>query len=80
MQSLEISSPDSSAQTLSRAPAVTLPFTTGWFLRRMALWMLLVGLGIGGACLLYVAASQAETEAAARGSGGETIARAMPQS
>ena len=78
MQSLEISSPESSAQTLGRAPA--LPFTPGWFLRRMALWMLLVGLGVGGACLLYVAASQAETEAAARSSAGETIARAMPQS
>lgn len=75
MQSLEMSSPEVSAQTLGHVPAVSATVTAGWFLRRIALWMLFVGLGIGAACVLYVAASKAEAESAARSLGTEHVTK-----
>lgn len=35
--------------------------STRWFLRRFALWMLFVTLGVSAACLLYTAAGTADT-------------------
>lgn len=76
MQSLEMSSPESPAQALGHSPIVAAPITAGWFVRRMALWILFVGLGIAAACVLYVAASEAEAESAARSRGAENLAQA----
>ena len=42
------------------------PVSAGWLIRRAALWMLLVSLGVAGACLLYVAASKAEAVSLSR--------------
>ena len=76
MQSLEMSSSENSATALGQVPAVSAPVTAGWFVKRIALWILFVGLGIAAACVLYVAASQAEAESAARSIKAETIAHA----
>lgn len=70
MQSLEISTSDSSSQTFGQAPSAAVPVTAGWLVRRMALWMLLVGLGVAASCLLYMAASNAETESVQRSKNG----------
>jgi hypothetical protein len=40
--------------------------SAGWLIRRSALWLLFVGLGIGGSCLLYMAASKAEADSMSR--------------
>lgn len=76
MQSLELSSSENSAQTLGHAATVSATVTAGWLVKRMALWILFVGLGIAAACVLYVAASKAEAESAARSAASETIAHA----
>lgn len=73
---MELSSSDTPAPTLGHVPAASATVTAGWFVKRIALWILFVGLGIAAACVLYVAASKAEAESAARSSNGaETIAR-----
>lgn len=66
MQSLEMSSAENSAQTLGRVTAASATITGRWLIKRMALWMLFVGLGIAAACVLYTAASKAEGDSAAR--------------
>lgn len=76
MQTLELSSAETSPEALGHGPATSATVTAGWFLKRIALWILFVVLGIAGACVLYVAASEAEAVAAARGDNGNTIARA----
>lgn len=43
-----------------------MPISARWLLRRTALWMLLVTLGVAGSCLLYMAASKAEAESLSR--------------
>lgn len=40
-------------------------FSGRWLLRRLALWILFVALGVTGSCLLYRAAGVAEAEAPA---------------
>lgn len=75
MQTVEISSSDGTAHTLGRGAPVAAPVTAGWFVRRMILWVLFVGLGVAGACLLYMVASEAEAEAA-RHASADTIAQA----
>lgn len=42
------------------------PLSAGWLIRRAALWVLFMGLGVGGACLLYMAASKAEADSISR--------------
>ncbi len=74
MQSLEMSSSEGTTQTLGNTGA---PVTTGWLLRRMALWFLFVALGVAGSCLLYMAASQAEAESIARNAGSPQHVRAV---
>lgn len=76
MQTTEISSSESTAHTLGHGAPVIAPVTAGWFVRRMVLWVLFVGLGVAGACLLYMVASQAEAESAARTASVGEIAQA----
>ena len=74
MQSLEMSSSEGTTQTLGNTGA---PVTTGWLLRRMALWFLFVALGVAGSCLLYMAASPGEPEYYARTPGSTPHGRAV---
>lgn len=54
----------SAAEAAAPAGAVGSPVSAGWLVRRAALWMLFVCLGITGSCLLYMAGSQAEADSA----------------
>jgi hypothetical protein len=60
MTTLDLSSAEA-ASSGSASPSVTL--SAGWLVRRTVLWMLLVGLGIAGSCLLYTAVDSAGTNA-----------------
>lgn len=60
MQTLEMSSAEAASPDLADG-SVTL--SVGWLLRRTMLWMLLVGLGIAGSCLLYTAAGTTDPDA-----------------
>lgn len=60
MQTLKSSSAD--ALTLENSQTLPAAFSARWVLRRAGLWLLFVGLGIAGSCLLYMAASRAEGE------------------
>jgi hypothetical protein len=59
MQSFEMSSVDAAAPDLADG---TVTLSAGWLLRRTILWMLLVGLGIAGSCLLYTAADSTDAD------------------
>ncbi len=70
MQTLEKHSIDAATSppaarltSISAVSASAAPVSAGWVIRRAALWMLIVGVGIAGSCLLYLAASQAEVDA-----------------
>jgi hypothetical protein len=63
MPTLELPSTDTSASTSGPNDR---PVSAGWLIRRTALWMLLVGLGVAGSCLLYMAANTAEADSDAR--------------
>jgi len=59
MNILQVPSPGQPASHVSlerRVPSV------GWFVRRSILWALLVTAGIGAACLLYAAGTNADPE------------------
>lgn len=66
MQTFELPTSESSTQNFGQAARSAAPITVGWLFRRTALWMLIVGLGVAGSCLLYMAASKAETDSAKR--------------
>jgi hypothetical protein len=55
MSSVEAARPDSADSSMT--------VSAGWLLRRTMLWMLLVGLGIAGSCLLYMAAGSTNADA-----------------
>jgi hypothetical protein len=60
MQTLDVPSKEATRSVFDRtAPSLS----TRWFIRRTALWMLCVGLGVAGSCLLYVAVNTAEADA-----------------
>jgi hypothetical protein len=63
MQTLKSSSSDALNGENSRSLPAS--FSAGWILRRAGLWLLFVGLGIAGSCLLYMAASRAEGDSQA---------------
>jgi hypothetical protein len=60
MQTLKTSTTDALANTDPRRLPASL--SAGWVIRRASLWLLFVGLGVAGSCLLYMAASRAEGE------------------
>jgi hypothetical protein len=54
------------AEALSSDSNRSLPaFSAGWVIRRAGLWLLFVGLGVAGSCLLYMAASHAQDDSRA---------------
>lgn len=68
MQTLHASQTELDA---SRVGAVGYPVSVRWLVKRMALWSLIVLLTVASACLLYVAASVADSP-------GTTVPREQP--
>ena len=63
MQTLH--SPSSEPLKPSDSRSLPASLSARWVLRRTGLWLLFVGLGVAGSCLLYMAAGRAEGDSPA---------------
>lgn len=57
-----MTTPEARASAVDTAAhALSADLSVAWFVKRSALWLTIVALGVGAACLLYAAAGSAET-------------------